>query len=74
MLSLTNEYSIPQIFFNEEYIGGADKLIAFFEDLDSRDSRTPLEVYLQDFASKPDPSDPRFKTYYKRRGEIGRGS
>jgi glutaredoxin len=65
MLRLTNEYSIPQIFFNEEYIGGTDELITFFEVLDSvlesRDSRTPLEVYLQDVASKPDPSDPRLR-------------
>lgn len=63
MLSLTNEYSIPQVFINEKHIGGADELLQFLNDMDmnSNEELSSLEVFEQEFLSKPDPSDQRLR-------------
>ena len=69
MLSLSNELSVPQIFFNETHIGGADKTLDLLkrwdEELsdsdDSHTKQTPLERYKEEVESKPDPTDSRLQ-------------
>jgi len=61
MMSLSNEYSIPQVFFNDHYIGGADDLLSFFLSFENVDAQSGLDDYLEDLASQPDPADRRLR-------------
>jgi glutaredoxin len=59
MLSLYDQFSVPQVFFNEKYVGGADDLLEILERWDSEESMSPLETFRQSVAPRPDPTDPR---------------
>jgi hypothetical protein len=62
MVALCDKFSVPQVFFNEHHVGGADDLLAVLETWDaSNDSSTPLEKYQSTIASEPDPDDPRLE-------------
>jgi glutaredoxin 3 len=61
MMSLSDQFGVPQVFFNETYVGGADELLEFLvEKWDIDDSNQSASEHFQDsVASKPDPKDPR---------------
>lgn len=68
MLSLADQLTVPQIFFNEQHIGGATDLLALLETWDKEnenasesDKRSPLERYKTEIESKADPVDPRLQ-------------
>lgn len=58
MLSLADKLTVPQVFFNEEHIGGADDTITLLKEWDE-DNLTPKEHFVQQVESHPDPTDPR---------------
>jgi len=45
MLSLADRLTVPQFFFNEQHIGGADDLIAFVDDIEKKG--TPFQNYYE---------------------------
>ena len=64
MISLSDQLTVPQIFFNEEHIGGSTdlfKILGQWDDLTDGSDGTagPLQMYLQEIESQPDPTDPR---------------
>jgi hypothetical protein len=60
MLSLADRLTVPQFFFNENHIGGADETVAIIEKWDKdANGRSSKEVYEEEIASKPDPTDKR---------------
>jgi len=60
MLALADQLTVPQVFFNEKYIGGADDTIALLERWNEEKSYpTALERYQKEIESQPDPTDPR---------------
>lgn len=59
MVSLSNCLTVPQVFFNDEYIGGADDLSAFLSKWESKEEA--LDYYKQEVESKPDPVDKRLE-------------
>jgi glutaredoxin len=65
MLQLADRLSVPQVFFNERHIGGADETIAVLEEWDKDGTTTEyqsaLERYTSEIASQPDPTDPRLQ-------------
>lgn len=56
MLSMANELTVPQVFFNNDHIGGADQLLA---ELSTWDADTCAARYDADIGSKADPDDAR---------------
>ena len=63
MLSLTNEYSIPQIFIGDQHIGGADELLDVLDEIDehSDEALSSLDAFQQRYGSNIDPKDPRLR-------------
>ena len=72
MMNLTDRFSIPQVFFNSKYIGGADELTQLLEnDWDRAQSNekctsvepqgAALDRYRLEVASQADPLDPRLR-------------
>ncbi|KAL7536459.1 hypothetical protein ACHAXR_010227 [Thalassiosira sp. AJA248-18] len=67
MISLTDRLTVPQVFFNDEHIGGADDALAILQkwddDIAANDDdcmdKSPLERYIRVIESKPDPADER---------------
>jgi len=62
MLSLTDRLTVPQVFFNDKHIGGADDTTALLKELDEGDGKysSPLEFYEAEIASVEDaPKDSR---------------
>lgn len=61
MLSLADRLTVPQVFFNDTHIGGADDTIAVLEKWDAEKKySTPLERYQQEIESLDGcPQDPR---------------
>jgi hypothetical protein len=60
MISLADSLTVPQFFFNEDHIGGADDTIAIIEQWDTdAEGRSPKEVYETEIAAKPEPTDKR---------------
>ena len=60
MLSLADKLTVPQVFFNETYIGGADDTIALFKKWDEENTYSSVEErYKEQVESQPDPTDPR---------------
>jgi len=62
MLALTDRLTVPQVFFHDKHIGGADDTISFLEswDTDNRYS-SPKERYEKEIQSKSDSTDTRLK-------------
>lgn len=62
MLSLADRLTVPQFFFNEKHVGGADELIATVEVWESKKkSRAAYKYYEKEILNKPDPTDPRLQ-------------
>lgn len=62
MLSLADRLTVPQFFFNETHVGGADDLIATVKQWENEwQYPTPLEYYELEIKSKPDPTDERLQ-------------
>lgn len=77
MQALSEKLTVPQIFFNEESIGGADETISILEkwddeimkqgssssstDTELTSATNPLQYYQQTIQIKPDPMDPRLQ-------------
>lgn len=62
MLSLADRLTVPQFFFNEAHIGGADDLIDFVDNVEKEKKyATALEYYDKEIKGKPDPTDPRLQ-------------
>lgn len=54
MIALSDRLSVPQVFFNDKHIGGADETIALLEEWGT-------DKYEKEIVSQPDPSDPRLQ-------------
>ena len=63
MLSLSNLLTVPQIFINNQHIGGADDTLNLLKGWDDDDSNgmSPLEIYEKLVANHADPTDPRLR-------------
>jgi glutaredoxin 3 len=62
MLSLADRLTVPQFFFNEAHIGGADDLIDFVDNVEKEKKyATALEYYDKEVKGKPDPTDARLQ-------------
>ncbi len=65
MLALSDSLTVPQIFFNEKHVGGANELIKLLEQWDGENAQngtpTPLKRYEEEVKGQPDPSDPRLQ-------------
>ena len=61
MLSLSDRLTVPQVFFNDHHIGGADETLNFLQRIqqESPTGTAADEYYKAHIASKPDPTDPR---------------
>jgi len=67
MISLTDRLTIPQVFINNEHIGGAEETLATLakwdEDIANNDNecvdKTPLDRYVRLIESEADPTDER---------------
>jgi len=60
MLALSDRLTVPQVFFNEIHIGGADDTIKVLEQWDTEKKYdSPAERYEKEIASQPNPKDPR---------------
>ena len=64
MLALSDRLTVPQIFFGETHIGGADDTLALLEawDKDDPTNKSPLERYEVEYGNvETDPTDPRLR-------------
>jgi len=63
MLSLADRLTVPQVFFNDVHIGGADDTLAILnkweEEIANGKYKTLTEIYENKIVSKPDSTDPR---------------
>jgi len=60
MLSLSDRLTVPQFFFNEDHIGGADDLIQFVEDMESTTNHHSfLSYYESEIQGKDESTDAR---------------
>lgn len=59
MLSLADQLTVPQIFFNDIHMGGADDLTSLFQKWETDVHLTALIRYQKEIESQPDPADPR---------------
>lgn len=60
MLSLADQLTVPQVFFNEAHIGGADDTVALLNKWDDDEKYESIkERFLEEVAAQPDPSDSR---------------
>ena len=59
MLSMSDRLTVPQVFFNEKHIGGADDTFAVLSRWFTDTAKTALEHYQQDVGDLPDPTEPR---------------
>jgi glutaredoxin 3 len=60
MLALTDRHTVPQVFFNERYIGGADETIQLLNEWDEElkgGSVTARDRYVDTIESEPGPFD-----------------
>ncbi|KAL3794667.1 hypothetical protein HJC23_010095 [Cyclotella cryptica] len=60
MLALTDRHTVPQVFFNERYIGGADETIQLLHEWDEElkgGSVTARDRYVDTIESEPGPFD-----------------
>ena len=56
MISLSDRLSVPQVFFNDRHIGGADDTVTLLERPEWNN-----EKYVREVVSSPDPTDPRLQ-------------
>jgi len=67
VLSLSDRLSVPQVFFNDRHVGGADDLITLLEGWERQERNPadavedPLEKYRREIESQPDPDDRRLR-------------
>mmetsp|Transcript_11357 Transcript_11357/g.18794 ORF Transcript_11357/g.18794 Transcript_11357/m.18794 type:complete len:512 (-) Transcript_11357:47-1582(-) len=62
MLSLADRLTVPQFFFNEAHIGGADDLIAYVDKIESeKNYPSAFDFYETEVKNKPDPTDARLQ-------------
>jgi Protein of unknown function, DUF547/Domain found in Dishevelled, Egl-10, and Pleckstrin (DEP) len=66
MLALGDRLTVPQVFFNDAHIGGADELLEVLAEWDgtiTKDGKvkTPRERYDEAIASQPDPAGERLR-------------
>lgn len=62
MLSLSNRLTVPQIFVNEQHVGGADDALQLLEQWDNNSKGlTAREMYDRLVASADSPTDPRLQ-------------
>lgn len=64
MLALTDRYTVPQVFFNETYIGGADETIQLLSEWDEelkseKKNKTAKDRYLETIEAEAGPYDVR---------------
>jgi glutaredoxin len=60
MLSIANRLTVPQVFFNNKHIGGADDTIAVLATWDEEKAfATALDRYKHEIEAQPDPDDSR---------------
>eukprot|EP00591_Stephanopyxis_turris_P004432 CAMPEP_0195522288 /NCGR_PEP_ID=MMETSP0794_2-20130614/20286_1 /TAXON_ID=515487 /ORGANISM="Stephanopyxis turris, Strain CCMP 815" /LENGTH=521 /DNA_ID=CAMNT_0040652007 /DNA_START=64 /DNA_END=1629 /DNA_ORIENTATION=+ len=60
MLSLSDRLTVPQIFFNDEHIGGADETLVLLAKWDDEKKYpSPLKRYQEEIESVTGPKDPR---------------
>lgn len=62
MLSLSDKLTVPQVFSNKTYIGGADDTLALLKRWDEENTYpTALERYQKEIESLPEPTDSRLE-------------
>ena len=62
MVTLSDEVTVPQVFFNEQHIGGATQLLHLLEsewDPKAPSDPTPYDKYIELVGSQPNPTDPQ---------------
>lgn len=70
MISLTDQTSVPQVFFNDNHVGGSEEALAMLakwdEEIarqeDCEDKKSPHDHYVKLIESEPDPTDERLAT------------
>jgi glutaredoxin len=60
MVQLSNRSTVPQVFFNDEHIGGADETLELLENNKWHVS-CALDTYEREIAAQPDPTDERLQ-------------
>ena len=76
MVSLTDEVTVPQVYFNEEHVGGATELLKVLDGWDEEaksPEQAPYQRYLDTIQSKPDPTDPRLDLVEKPKARESSG-
>mmetsp|Transcript_18406 Transcript_18406/g.21180 ORF Transcript_18406/g.21180 Transcript_18406/m.21180 type:complete len:524 (+) Transcript_18406:35-1606(+) len=58
MLALSDRLTVPQVFFNDAFIGGSVEVIKILSEWDLSD-KAPLEFYKADIEPLPEPNDER---------------
>jgi glutaredoxin 3 len=61
MLSLTDRFTVPQVFLNQTLIGGADETLKVLKTWDSDPQMTPMKYYESFVSKSSDPTDPRLQ-------------
>lgn len=62
MLILSDQLTVPQVFFNDKHMGGADDTIAVLKKWEEEMShKTLLQRYQEEIESHPDSTDPRLQ-------------
>jgi len=52
---------VPQVFFGDKHIGGADETLEILEQWDKDETSSPLEKYREEIESQPDSTDGRLR-------------
>jgi len=61
MISLSDKLTVPQVFFNDEHIGGSEETLKTLSEWDEEDDETPYDRYVRLIGSQPEPTDRRLK-------------
>jgi len=59
MLALSDDFRVPQVFFNSEYIGGAGNSMYMLNKLDEKTDNGAKQYFDKEVLPKPGPTDPR---------------
>jgi glutaredoxin len=61
MLALSDRLTVPQVFFNQNHVGGADDTFRILEQWYADGTKSLTEHYHKEVGSLPDPTDPRLQ-------------
>lgn len=61
MLSLSDQLTVPQVFFNQVHVGNAANLLDLLTQQDNKEQGGSLSYYEKKIKPEPDPTDPRLR-------------